>query len=152
MVRFEGSTVIARPREDVFDVVADETQEPRYNPGMLQAVKVTPGPVGSGTTWAAKASARGHPVYVTIEVTEFDRPARLASTSRMNSAEITGAVTFEQVPEGTRLRWSWDVHPRGVLKVLGPFIGHVGRQREAECWAGLKEYLEHPPPEAPAAD
>ena len=34
MVTIEGSTTIARPVEDVFDFVADERNEPRYNPQM----------------------------------------------------------------------------------------------------------------------
>jgi hypothetical protein len=44
MVKIDGSTVIARPVEDVFDFVADERNEPKYNPRMIRAEKVTPGP------------------------------------------------------------------------------------------------------------
>ena len=32
MVRIEGEIVIKRPVEEVFDFVADERNEPRYNP------------------------------------------------------------------------------------------------------------------------
>ena len=37
MVRIEGQIVIDRPVEEVFDFVADETNEPRYNPRMGRA-------------------------------------------------------------------------------------------------------------------
>ena len=33
--------MIARPVEEVFDFVADERNEPRYNPRMLRAEKLT---------------------------------------------------------------------------------------------------------------
>lgn len=38
MVRIEGEIVINRPVEEVFDLVADETNEPRYNPRMRVVV------------------------------------------------------------------------------------------------------------------
>jgi hypothetical protein len=37
MTRIEGEIVINRPLEEVFDFVADERNEPRYNPRMLRA-------------------------------------------------------------------------------------------------------------------
>ena len=46
MVRIEGGIVIGRPVEDVFDFVADERNEPLYNPRMIRAEKVTPGRQG----------------------------------------------------------------------------------------------------------
>ena len=39
-----GEIVINRPVEQVFDFVADERNEPRFNPKMLTVEKVTPGP------------------------------------------------------------------------------------------------------------
>jgi hypothetical protein len=35
MVHIEGEIVINRPVDEVFDFVADETTEPRYNPSVL---------------------------------------------------------------------------------------------------------------------
>jgi len=37
MTRIEGEIIIDRPVEEVFDFVADERNEPRYNPRMLSA-------------------------------------------------------------------------------------------------------------------
>jgi hypothetical protein len=42
IVKILGSTVIARPVENIFDFVADERNEPKYNPRMVQAEKGTP--------------------------------------------------------------------------------------------------------------
>jgi hypothetical protein len=50
MVKIQGTTVVARPVEDVFDFVADERNEPKYNPRMVRAEKMTPGPVAKGDT------------------------------------------------------------------------------------------------------
>lgn len=146
MVRIEGTTVIARPVEDVFDFVADERNEPRYNPRMISAEKVTSGPIGRGTRWAATIESRGRPFDIAMEVTGCNRPHWLESTTSMSTAEIRGAVTFVPHPAGTRMRWSWELRPKGIFKLLTPVIAWVGRRQEEEIWDGLKRYLETPQP------
>ena len=48
-------------------------------------------------------------------------------------------------PANTRMRWSWDLEPDGVLKPLGPLIAYIGRRKERTIWTGLKHHLEaHP--------
>ncbi len=49
MGHIEGEIIIHRPVEEVFDFVADERNEPRYNRRMLHAEKISEGPVGPGT-------------------------------------------------------------------------------------------------------
>jgi hypothetical protein len=57
--------------------------------------------------------------------------------------ETTGALTFESVSDGgTRMRWSWDVRPRGIFRLLTPLVGTLGRRQEQAIWAGLKRLLE----------
>jgi uncharacterized protein YndB with AHSA1/START domain len=142
MAKIEGSTVIARSVEDVFDFVADERNEPKYNARMVRVDKMTPGPIANGTCWSATVESRGRPVDMDIEVIEYARPSRLASITRMSTAEIHGALTFQPDPGGTRMRWSWQVQPKGVFRLMGPVIARLGRQQEAEIWTGLKRYLE----------
>lgn len=145
MVRIQGSTVIARSVEDVFDFVADERNEPTYNPRMTRVEMTTPGPVAKGTRWSATVESRERPVDLAMEVTDYVRPSRLGSTTSMSSAEIHGSLSFEPHPAGTTLRWSWQLLPRGPLKLVGPLIAYVGRRQEAAIWASLKRHLEDTP-------
>jgi hypothetical protein len=41
MARVSGEILIERPVEEVFDFVADQRNEPIYNPRMLQSEKIT---------------------------------------------------------------------------------------------------------------
>jgi hypothetical protein len=141
MGRIEGATIVERSVEEVFDFVADELNEAKYNPLMVRTEKTTPGPIGVGTHWSATILARGRPLDMDIEVTEYDRPRRLGSLTRMAAADVDGLLTFEPDPAGTRLVWSWELRPKGALRLVGPLLG-VGRQQEAELWADLKNYLE----------
>ena len=79
MSRVRGTLDIARPVEVVFDAVADQRNEPCYNPTMTAVTKVTPGPIGGGTQFEATVISRGTPRPVTIEYTAFERPHRIAS-------------------------------------------------------------------------
>jgi Polyketide cyclase / dehydrase and lipid transport len=61
MTRITGEIVIGAPAEVVFDFVADQRNEPAYNPHMVRCAKVTPGPVGKGTQFrSAVRSGTGH--------------------------------------------------------------------------------------------
>ena len=118
MIQIEGEIVIKRPPEAVFDFVADERNEPRFNPRLLRAEQITPGAIGLGTRFRAAAASRRRPVEMVIEFTAFERPRRLSSSTRMSGMDIDGTLIFEPLPEGTRMRWHWELVPRGLLRLL----------------------------------
>jgi deazaflavin-dependent oxidoreductase (nitroreductase family) len=142
MAHIEGEIVIHRPVEEVFDVVSDERNEPTYNPRLLWVEKISSGPIGRGTRFRAATKTMGQPVEMTIEFTEYERPRRLRSSTHMPTMEIQGALSFDPVPQGTRMRWSWELQPRGVLRLLRPLIARMGERQEETIWAGLKQFLE----------
>ena len=138
----EGEITINRSVEKVFDFVADERNEPRYNPHMIRAEQISEGPIGLGTRFHTQLKTMGRTMPMVVEFTGFERPRRLASVTRSSMMETEGALTFESVPAGTRMRWSWDVRPRGAMKILTPFVGAIGRRQEQGIWGALKRLLE----------
>ena len=79
MIEVTGEIVIDRPAEEVFDFVANQENEPQYNPKMRVAKKMTDGPIGVGTLFRAEMTGRGRVVAMTIELTEFEAaPSRRA--------------------------------------------------------------------------
>ncbi len=142
MVRVEGEIVIDRPAEDVFDFVADERNEPRYNPKMRRAELISEEPIGVGTRFRAETVSMGRAVVMVIEFTGFERPRRIEETVHMSSMDLQGGLTFEPVPEGTRMQWAWDLKPRGMLKVMSPLVARMGRRGEQTIWGSLKHLLE----------
>jgi Polyketide cyclase / dehydrase and lipid transport len=148
MATINGEILISRPVDVVFDYVADQSNEPRYNPRMVRAEKITPGPVGRGTRFRSAVTSRGRTAEMLIECTGYDRPALLTSTTTMPQADITYTLTYEPTAAGTRMRWSGQVRPRGALRLLGPVITWLGIRQERRIWASLKKHLEAPLPQA----
>ena len=145
MARIEGEILIDRPVDVVFDYVADQTNEPQYNPQMVRAEKITPGPVGKGTRFRSAVASRGHTAEMLIECTGYDRPRLLQSTTAMAQADISYTLTFEPAGAGTRMRWSGQVRPKGAFRLLGPVITWLGIRQEQRIWASLKKHLEAAP-------
>jgi hypothetical protein len=55
MTRITGEIIIDAPADVVFDFVADQRNEPAYNPQMVRSAKVTPGPVGKAPSSARRS-------------------------------------------------------------------------------------------------
>ena len=141
-IHIEGEIVINRPVEIVFDFVANECNEPRYNPRILRADKISDGPIGLGTQFRAETAGMGKPVEIIIEITAYDRPRQLTSSIRMSIMDINGTLTFDLASNGTRMQWSWDIKPHGVFKLMKPMLGIIGKRQEQHNWKCLKHYLE----------
>jgi hypothetical protein len=84
----------------------------------------------------------GRTIKMDIEFTGYERPRRLASSTHMSSMDTQGALTFEPVAEGTRMQRSWELEPRGILKLMGPLVAWMGRRQELRIWTSLKGLLE----------
>ena len=145
MAHIDGEILIKRSVQDVFDFVADERNEPSYNPRMLRVEKITPGPISVGTKFIAETKTMGRTAEMTIEWTAYERPTRLASITHAPSMEIDGALSFDAVPEGTRMRWTWELEPSGLLKLMAPIIVRMGQHQEKTIWTNLKHLLEEQP-------
>lgn len=142
MTNVTGSILINRPPEAVFDIVADERNEPAYNPALISSQLLTGEPIGVGSRFKAVHSSGRGPLEMNVELTEYDAPRRLASVTHTSWADIEGAVTFQPEGASTRMTWSWNVQPKGFAKILTPFVGVIGGRQERACWEGLKHYME----------
>ncbi|HEX2417640.1 MAG TPA: SRPBCC family protein [Micromonosporaceae bacterium] len=142
MTHIAGEVTITAPVDEVFDIVADERNEPRYNPRIVRAEKVNEGPVGTGTRFVAEPKNMGANGEMTLEILEYDRPHRLHSVVNSSYMHVDGTLTFDGVEGGTRLRWDWDMTLVGRMRVLSPVLALIGPGWERRNWIGLKKYME----------
>ena len=57
--QFESRVDVARPIEEVFDYIADATNEPKWNPWGKWVKKVSEGPIGRGTIFRGNYQGSG---------------------------------------------------------------------------------------------
>jgi len=124
MAHISGQIVIHRPIDEVFDIVADERNEPRDNPQMIAAERVANGPIGPGARFRAALRALGRPTDTDIEVVDYQRPTRLRSKTVLSNMDIDGALRFDPLPDRTRMMWDWTVEPHGTTQIPHP-TGHL---------------------------
>lgn len=142
MARITGEIVIDRPATEVFDFVADERNEPRYNSKMLSVEKMTDGLIGSGTRFRAQMRLGRRTRPMDVELTTFERPTRLGSRASFAGVITDGELTFAPVDGATLMRWTWDVAPSGAMRLFGPLVAWMGRRQEHRIWSELKRRLE----------
>ena len=100
MAHIAGEVTIDAPIEEVFDIVADERNEPRYNPRIARAEKVSEGPVGGGACFVAEPKGMGAKGTMTLEILDYDKPHRLHNVIRSSYMLVDGTLTFEEVAGG----------------------------------------------------
>jgi Polyketide cyclase / dehydrase and lipid transport len=130
MTKIAGEIVIFRLVDVVFDYVADQSNEPQHNPQMVRADKITPGPAGKGTKFRSAVASMGRTAEMLIERTGYDRPTLFATATTMAQADISYTLRFEPIAAGTRMRWSGQLQPKGVFRLLGPAITWLGTRQE----------------------
>ena len=143
MTHVEDSIYIHKEPEVVFDFVADERNEPTYNPRMTSVELIAGDGPGVGARYRATMAYR-RSVTMTIECTEFERPTRLSSVTTTGGMVIAGTLQFHREGSGTRMNWSWEITPHGPARLAGPLIAWLGRRQERAIWAALKAQLEAP--------
>lgn len=129
----EHEIMLAASPDEVFAWVSDLGGWRRWRSSEGELERVTPGPVGVGTTWQARGRVLHEEIAVTIEVTAYEPDARFAlRVSGSILAEST--FTFEPVAEGTRLTMS--------LALADPQLAEPARVQWDGDLAVLKRLLE----------
>lgn len=135
----ETAVEIGRTPADVFDYCTDLGHEPSWNPALEEISKVTAGPVGVGTRYAARF-VRGDPMVISF--VRFDPPSGWATVgeSRRLNADFSGIVSPTR--DGSRLVFRMDLRPRGVLRLGAPLLRRAMRRAEVGHLAAIKATLE----------
>jgi hypothetical protein len=137
-VKVHVTQQVARPRDVVFDLMADARHEPKWNSQVSTTELTSSEPIGAGTTF--RTVNRGQPFTATI--TRFDRPDRLTYDVVGKSMTIVGDLSFSGDTGGTSLDATFDMQPRGLLKLMFPLITSAVRKDFSKQLASFHEFCE----------
>ena len=126
-MRDQVRITIDRPIEDVFAVLSDVEQTPRWFPSVVEEVWTSDGPVGVGTTRRSVSKSFGIRNENEAEVTAFEPNQLITLSSIRSQVPFEISIAFELVPAGTQVTWTVVMKPTGVYRPLtrlsfGPFL------------------------------
>ena len=146
MAHADGTVTIERPAEEVFDFLADGTNNKRWRSGVID---ITPeagdDASGQGVGAIYRQTLRG-PGGRTIDgdyrVTIFERPQRLDFEVIAGPARPKGSYLLRaDGPSSTSVTFALDLQPRGLMKLMGPMVGRQ-MEKEVAALSDLKRVLE----------
>src|SRR5918992_1529925 len=118
--RFDATVVVDRPIEEVFALLADGENDPKFSPRVLEIAKTTDGPAGVGTVYASTVKDAGVKTKREFEITEFEPPTRIRWTERSKNMVSVPEGGYDLAPEGdgTRVTLHNVLEGRGLGKLL----------------------------------
>jgi carbon monoxide dehydrogenase subunit G len=145
MLRVAESITINRPVDDVWQFLIELENTPKWDTGVRETRKTSPGPAGMGTTFQNIGPFLGRESVREYKVTEFERPRKvtveLAKPSTiMHKALITYGL--EPVPGGTRVTFSASAQLAGLFQLVPSFFLRRAQNGWQEDLANLKQLLE----------
>ena len=135
------TTKVARPVEDVFDLVADFARLTEWDPNVADVRLVEGEPLHPGVKFEVDVRFLGRTTTLLYELTAIDRNVRAEYVATGNTARTHDRLDFEEVEGGTRINFRADVTLTGVGRLLRPVIKRVSRQQVADAMENLGQVL-----------
>lgn len=140
---FKARTFIAAAPEAAFDWIADYRNVPRVLEGVNRWEPLTRKRSGVGARFDVEMHTLGVPLSSELELTEWDRPHRIAWTSRGGLIRQDGAWTIEPEDGGASVELTIDyVPPAAALGNLlaGP-VERLARGRLQKALDHMNDYV-----------
>jgi uncharacterized protein YndB with AHSA1/START domain len=141
MLKIESTTVIARSVEEVFAVLSNAENNPKWSSAFLEVNKTSEGSIGVGTTWRGVGKFLGKQIEVELEETEYEPNRKSAQKSTM-PFPVHQQMTFERVDGGTRVNVRFEADPGGFFKLAEPLLASMAKRNIEGELANLKDLMD----------
>ena len=143
MARAEVSTTIKRSAEDVWAVISNVENNPRWSSFALEAKQTSPGPIGVGTTARFVGKFLGRRMETESVVTEFEPNRKYSWENTSGPFPLKGSAVLEPVGAGTtRVTASMEGEPGRFFKLAEPLVITMGKRTLQGDLDNLKDLME----------
>ena len=144
VMHYETRVVVNRPVDEVFAFWSNPFSGPRRGGGSLGFRVTPPGPIGLGSTIRLRMVAFGLERTLSGVVTEWDPPHAVTFSFANEGPVVSGTIrtTLEATTEGTEAASVAEIEPRGVWKLLSPFVRPYMRRQAITRNQNMKRLLE----------
>jgi uncharacterized protein YndB with AHSA1/START domain len=137
MRRVEAGISIAAPPEAVFAFVADLANLPRWQTGIISAVRTSPDPIGVGSTARVVREMAGQSLTVDLTIIEFEPGRRLAMESQASGVSVTATLEMEPADADTTVARS-GIEIKAGSVFMAPLEGVIANAAASELASGLE--------------
>ncbi|MEM7271869.1 MAG: SRPBCC family protein [Actinomycetota bacterium] len=143
MTEVHVSIHIDRPAEEVFAVLADMEQNPRWQAGQKRCTWTSEPPLRLGSTYDQEAEFLFRDIVSSFEVVEFEpgRRIRIVSTGGTMPIDVTREVV-SVAGGGCEVSAVVKGEPPGAFRLLGPLVDRMVRSRVTADYRTLKQLME----------
>jgi hypothetical protein len=136
---YSFTVTIARPVDEVFDAMADARNEIHWNDQVSASSLVGSEPIGGGSEF--RTVNRGRPYRARIS--RYERPASLGFDVTGDTMDIRAEFRFlAEGPAAASLTASFDMRPKGVMRVLLPLMSPLLRRDFPKQGEAFKRFCE----------
>jgi len=121
-INLKGSWIIKAPREEIYKIMSDFENMPKYFPAVAQSIKIIKRS-GNNLTIEAKAKTFGRIIPVRME-TQLRAPVGYISNNKSDIG-TSGHEEFlmEEIPGGTKINYTYSVELKNpFLRIFGGFL------------------------------
>jgi uncharacterized protein YndB with AHSA1/START domain len=140
VIRIEFTLAIARPVEDVFELLSDVERLPEWQASALEAH--ADGPLGEGSRVSERRRLLGREVDNELEVVAFEPPWRLTLRSLGGPVKFTVDHALAAEGGGTQLTFLAEANPGSFMKLAEPLLARTAEQEFRKDFERLKALLE----------
>ena len=142
--RFDVTTLIERPIDEVFAFLADGENDKKFSARVVEIEKTTDGPPGVGNVYASTVKDGGVKTKREFKLTEFERPTRIRWTEISKNPIVVPSGGYDLAPEGegTRVTLFNELEGRGLGKLITGLALRSARKGADDFGQAIKKAVE----------
>ena len=130
---------------EVFAYLADFEHAADWDPGIVEARRLSEGPTRVGSRFEVIALFRGNSQRFEYVVTALEEGRRVALRGEGEKALSDDEITVTAGPDGrTRVAYEADLRLKGAYRIAEPFLGSTFRRMGDDALDGLRARLGDP--------
>ena len=141
MARYRAALDTPREREDVFAYLSDFSTAQEWDPGVIEAERLSDAAVGEGTEFRLVAEFLGRKTALPYRIVEYDPPRAVIFRGENATVITSDRITFEAVDQGTRITYDAELVLKGPLRIADPLLGLAFNRVGDRALAGLRHKL-----------
>jgi len=142
MINFSRTIHIERSQHEIFDFMADPSNDTKWRDSAVSSEWVSEGPIGVGSKLKSVDKLLGRKLESTSEVTVWDPPHRYSQKSLGGPLPFELTITLDPEGSGTQVTLEGHAEVGGFFKIAEGLAGKQLEKQIATDIAGLKRVLE----------